>query len=143
MTGRTVADCLSGNIASIGAGQSLAEAAHLLHTRRVDTLIVLEGRRAVGVLGADAVADAWPSLTTSFTVAEVAARLDATRVGAVMSRDVVGVAPHTPVSEAARLMRAHDRGVLPVLVEDDVVGTLLVWDVLAVLRSAGEAKTSR
>jgi CBS domain-containing protein len=50
-----------------------------------------------------------------------------------MSRDLVTVAPETPLAEAARLLRDVQCGVLPVIADDAVVGTLCARDLVALL----------
>jgi acetoin utilization protein AcuB len=129
----TVGQYFRRGVPSVSPRHSLETAARLLHDYRVDVLVVVDRSRPVGVLTAVQIADAWPSITTSLTYGEQAGRLADIRVGAVMNRDVVAVAPETPLAEAARLLRDLQCGVLPVIADAAVVGTLSVRDLVALL----------
>lgn len=60
-------------------------------------------------------------------------------VDEVMTRDPRTVGPETPISEAARLMRDDDVGILPVVEGDRLVGTLTDRDIA--IRVVAEGRT--
>ena len=58
-----------------------------------------------------------------------------------MTREVVKVAPETTLVNAARVMKAIDVGLLPVCVQDEVVGMLTDRDIT--VRSVAEGRDPR
>jgi CBS domain-containing protein len=96
-------------------------------------LLVLRGNQLVGLLTDRELDAARPSPATSLTVGEIRAALARARAEEVMIRDVVTVAPGTPLAEAARLMRDWQLTALPVLHEGAPVGLLTDATLLGVL----------
>ena len=52
------------------------------------------------------------------------------RVKDFMSKDIVSVSPQTDLSEAARLMKQHDVGILPVVEQDALRGVVTDRDIV-------------
>jgi CBS domain-containing membrane protein len=61
----------------------------------------------------------------------------------VMQRSVWSVSPHTPVLEAARVLRDHKIGCLPVLENERVVGIVTAVDFLSLLTRFLESRRDR
>ena len=122
-------------IVTVSPAESLAAAAELMRRHRIDHLPVVERGALVGIVTARDLDAAAPSAATTLTVREVRDRLSRIPVSQAMTRDVIAVAPETPLAEAARLMRDRDLGALPVVRSDEVVGILTVSDLLAELRA--------
>jgi CBS domain-containing protein len=53
-------------------------------------------------------------------------------VRSIMKTDPVTVAPDTPTLEAVEIMRRHNCGCLPVVLDDHLVGIVTAYDFLAV-----------
>ena len=106
-----------------------------MRRHRIDHLPVVERGALVGIVTATDLDAAAPSAATTLTVREVRDRLSRIPVSQAMTRDVIAVAPETPLAEAARLMRDRDLGALPVVRGDEVVGILTVSDLLAELQA--------
>lgn len=122
-------------IVTVSPAESLAAAAELMRRHRIDHLPVVERGALVGIVTATDLDAAAPSAATTLTVREVRDRLSRIPVSQAMTRDVIAVAPETPLAEAARLMRDRDLGALPVVRGDEVVGILTVSDLLAELQA--------
>jgi acetoin utilization protein AcuB len=122
-------------IVTVSPAESLAAAAELMRHHRIDHLPVVERGALVGIVTARDLDAAAPSAATTLTVREVRDRLSRIPVSQAMARDVIAVAPETPLAEAARLMRDRDLGALPVVRGDEVVGILTVSDLLAELHA--------
>jgi CBS domain-containing protein len=115
---------------SVTADTSLEAARRLMDARRVEHLAVLEGGRLVGLLARADLEAAHPSPATTLAHGEILHALDRVRVGEVMRRDVVAVAPETPLAEAARLMRDTGARALPAVGHGRLEGLLTVFDLL-------------
>jgi len=100
-------------------GASLAEARALLDQYRIRHLPVVEEGRLVGII-----------TDRDLRSAASAASLEQGTVGEAMTRNVITVAPETPVQEAAKLMVSHRIGGLPVLKGGALVGIITETDLL-------------
>jgi acetoin utilization protein AcuB len=107
-----------------------------MRRHRVDALPVVARRAVVGIITAWDLDAAAPSAATTLTVGESRGHLGAIPVMEAMTRDVIAVAPETPLAEAARLMRDRNLGTLPVVRGDELVGILALADLLAELHTA-------
>lgn len=120
---------------TIGKEESVTAAARLIEEKRVRSLLVVEGKKLIGIVTHGDIRQAMPSPATSLDIRELHYLLGRLRVCEIMTTDVVTVAPETPIDAAARLM--HDRKIraLPVVSEetDELVGIITETDVLAVL----------
>ena len=108
-----------------------------MHTHRVRHLPVVEEGRLVGI-----VTDRDIRLATSHLNPKGPCP-GCTRVGEVMTREVVTAHPLDPVEEAARVMRERKIGCLPVLEDEALVGIVTGIDLLdALLRLTGVTEPS-
>lgn len=122
----TVQDLLGAKpagVVSVAAEFSVMRATALMNEHAIGAVLVLEGRRLVGI----------------FTERDVLRRVVAesrspgfTQVREVMTKDLVCCTPGTPVEEVADLMRRRRVRHLPVLdADDEVVGIVSIGDVNA------------
>ncbi len=114
---------------------SIQHARELLERHRINQLPVIVDGRLVGIITDRDLRDAFPSVFDSphgarRTPKVSAADPQAVTVRDVMSPNVTTVAPGHSVADAARLMRAHRVGALPVIDGDRVVGILTRSDIL-------------
>ena len=123
------------NPVTISKDESVSAAARLLREKRVRSLLVVEGKKLIGIVTDGDIRQAMPSPATSLDVRELHYLLDRLRVGEIMTTEVVTVLPETSIQDAARLM--HDRKIraLPVISREsnELVGIISESDVLAVL----------
>lgn len=110
-------------VVAVGPRASVRDATVLMNDHGIGSLLVVEGRRLVGI----------------FTERDVLRRIvaegrppDATRVGDVMTTDVVCASPSTSIEEVAELMRRRRVRHVPVVdADDEVVGLVSIGDINA------------
>lgn len=93
-----------------------------MRTQRLRHLVVMDGRRVVGVLS-----------ERDLGGPRGAAVRRAKKVGELMSEQVVTASPTTTVRQAANLLRARTVGCLPVLDEGKLAGIVTLTDLLELL----------
>jgi CBS domain-containing protein len=116
----TVGAIMSGDLLTVAAESSLREAARAMNDRRVGAVVVLDGRRLVGIL----------------TERDVLRAVATERLESAV-RDVMTHAPDTIESDdttghAASLMIHGGFRHLPVVDGDDVVGIVSIRDLMRV-----------
>lgn len=90
--------------------------------------VVDKGGKLIGIVTETDLLHASPSDATSLSVWELNYLLSKITVDEVMTRDVLSVAPDTPVEAAARIMVDNSIGGMPVLREGEVVGMITETD---------------
>ena len=124
-------EIMSRRVEAVRPDERLDRAQRRMLARGVRHLVVLRGRKVVGVL----------------SDSELQTRLaeGVARVEDAMFRHILVASPNTTVTEAARMMRGRPEGALPVFTGSRLVGIVTVSDLLDVLasRHAGAARTRR
>jgi len=119
-----IADYMSHDVRSIHKGATIKEAGKMLQKYKVDSLIVDDGSRYIGII-------------TDYDLGRkvIAKGLDpnSTTVNACMSRSIVTVEEDEPLSEAVSLMRKHVFRHLAVTADGTIIGVLSVSDLLRAL----------
>lgn len=116
-----IQDVMSKNVISIAPEIDVAAARTRLEVDEVDHLVVMDGKRVVGVV----------------SERDIARAQDELPVARVMSHPVVTIAPEATLRRAAGVMRGRAIGCLPVMAEDKLVGIVTTSDLLTAL-SKGE-----
>ncbi|HEX7829779.1 MAG TPA: CBS domain-containing protein [Thermoanaerobaculia bacterium] len=116
-----IQDVMSKNVVSVPKETEVAVARERLRTEEIDHLVVVDGKRVVGVVAGR----------------DILRGRDDKPVSAVMSRPVATIAPDATLRRAAGIMRGRAIGCLPVLDEDRLVGIVTTSDLLTAL-SKGE-----
>jgi acetoin utilization protein AcuB len=125
-----VRDLMSAAPVTVAPETSVSAARALMQQRRIRHLPVVEKNRLVGLVSDSDIRLALPSPATSLSVWELHHLLDRLTVGEVMTRFVVTVAPHLPVTTAIGRMLRHRIGAVPVTENQQVIGILTRSDVL-------------
>src|SRR5512135_2900035 len=114
-----VSEIMSQEIVTITPDKRVGQALQLMQKHQIRHLPVLEGDRMVGWI-------------TSRDLREVllASMLERITVADVMIKAPLSVTADTGVEEAARLIREHKIGGMPVLEGDRLVGVLTMLDVI-------------
>ena len=104
---------------TLGTDASLAEAARLMRDRGIGDVIVVEGESAAGIV-----------TDRDIVIRGIAEGVDpnTTRVGQVVSGELMSVAPDDPVERAIAVMREHAVRRVPVLEGGKPVGVLSLGD---------------
>jgi acetoin utilization protein AcuB len=124
---------MTSTVITIKPDASLRDAGKLMKGCHVRHLPVVQGGNLVGLVTDRDLNAAYPSPATSLSVAEIQAAWGQIPIAAVMRRQVIAVAPRTPLAEAARLMRDHKLEALLVLKGGEVVGIVTVSALLEAL----------
>jgi len=110
-------DIMQKKVEGISANDSAEAAWNRMRMRRIRHLVVLDGRRVVGVL-------------SDRDVAGRGSLRQVEAVGDVMSEPVVSGHPEMTLRQAANRMRGRSIGCLPVMEGDDLVGIVTTTDLL-------------
>ncbi|HYB72334.1 MAG TPA: CBS domain-containing protein [Candidatus Sulfotelmatobacter sp.] len=130
-----VAAWMKRDVVAVDPEQSLLRAEALMQRHATRHLPVVRKGRLVGILTDGDLQAAKPSPATTLLAQEVSYHLWTMKVREVMARDVVTVAPATPLAQAARLMRDRNIGALPVLKDGELVGILTDAGLMELLES--------
>src|SRR6185503_828390 len=132
--GGVVGDWMSKAPISVGEDMPIREAVALMQGAEVRHLLVLDGRVLTGILSSRALRRLLRRDLDSPLLTEP--------VRAIMSEGAVSVAPHTPLTTAARLLLEHRIGALPVRQGQDIMGIFTVPDALQALLAIAEARSA-
>src|SRR6202140_2703904 len=120
-----IKDVMSKSVVSISPETLIAAARATLRSGEIEHLVVVEGKRVVGVVAREDIAQAG----------------DDKPVAGVMSRNVATIAPEETLRRAAGIMRGRAVGCLPVVDGDRLVGIVTTSDLLTAL-AKGDTHTS-
>ena len=125
----TVRDVMTANPLTVRVDESLAAAAKQMRDADVGAVIVVDGSAVCGVV-----------TDRDIVVRGVAEDLDprTTRVGHLVTHDLVAISADDDVETAVELMRTHAVRRLPVMEGEQVVGVVSLGD-LAVARDSDSA----
>jgi acetoin utilization protein AcuB len=120
-----VHEIMTANPRTIETDRRLADASELMRIRGIRHLVVLDGAKVVGVM-------------SNRDLAEISRReLEEIRVGDVVSRRIVSIAPEASIDEAADTMLNANVGCLLVMNGETLVGIVTTTDILGKLRQSG------
>ncbi len=121
-----VKDVMTKNPVVIEVNRSAREAARLLKEKKVSSLLVLNGdREVVGIL---------TERMLALAVAGEGKDPDKTKVGEIMSENLISIPPEMELSRAAILLEELEIRYLPVVEENRLVGILSISDIASVVR---------
>lgn len=112
---------------------SFRYALKLIRKEGIRHLPVLDGKRLVGIVTDRDLRQSAPSPATTLEVHELNYLLERLTIEAIMTKNVITVAPETGLLEAARLLLTHKIGCLPVVEHGDLVGIITEGDMLRAL----------
>lgn len=128
-----VAELMTCDVVTVGAGTSLANAAALLAVRRIRHLPVVRDGRLVGMITDRDLKRVMPSLVSQGGKREYDAVMQTTTVERIMSREPAAVSPLCDAADALRLIVQNRYGALPVVEAGEVVGIVSERDFLCLL----------
>jgi CBS domain-containing protein len=115
-----VKDIMTWHVVSIGVDHSIFEAAELMTTHHIGSLVILEGEMLVGMV-----------TERDFVRRVVAKKIPLeTKVSEVMSKPVVTISADSSIKEAATLMASNKIRRLPVLEQNKIVGIIVAADIV-------------
>src|SRR5215470_7171278 len=98
------------------------------------------GKKLVGIVSKYDIARAFPAHLNPFSI-EVFEDSVPRPVSSVMTKNVLTTTPDCPIEEAARVIRTHRIGALPVIRENRLVGILTESDIFEAFISVTAAKS--
>ena len=110
-------DVMSKHVVSVAPATTIAVARERLRNDGIDHLVVVDGKRIVGVVAGK----------------DILGVSDDGPIVAVMHREVVTIEPEATLRRAAGVMRGRDVGCLPVVDEGRLVGIVTTSDLLTAL----------
>lgn len=131
-----VSDLMSSPVFSLGPTQSLTLADSLMQMARIRHIPVVDGGKLVGLVTHRDLLAASLSALTPLSEDERSTLQLAVPVSRVMQTEVWTIQPKALAVTAARLMRDHRFGCLPVVEDDKLVGIITEHDLLAVVADA-------
>ncbi|ACV64047.1 CBS domain-containing protein [Desulfofarcimen acetoxidans DSM 771] len=119
---QSLQEIMSKNVATITPQQTVAEAAQLMSQHNIGSLPVVENGQCVGML---------TDRDITLRAAAKGANAATTKVGAVMTKEVITAAPQMDVNEASKLMADKQIRRLPVVENNQVTGIVAIGDIAA------------
>lgn len=124
---------MSRNPITIKPDTPIAEALEQMRHDKVHRYPVVDRKgKMIGIVTHKDLLYASPSSATSLNVWEVTYLLNQITVKEVVTREVITVEEDCPIEDAARLMRDHDIGGLPVMKGEEIVGIITESDLFDV-----------
>ncbi|MBS3947078.1 MAG: CBS domain-containing protein [Dethiobacter sp.] len=124
-----VKDRMSSPPLTISPETTVPEALSLMEKKGIRRLPVLDRDCLVGIVTLLDLVRASPSPATSLSIWELNYLLAKLPVKDVMAKKLYTVSPDMPIDEAARLLREHHLGGLPVVKEGKLVGIITETDI--------------
>ena len=124
---------MSRGLITVDKNASLRRARRILDQHRIRHLLVMDGKRLVGIVTDRDLRQAAPSSKSPLTTSEREEFMDELKVAEVMSRKLITASPDTTVREAARVMVSEKIGCLPVVNGNQLVGIVTETDLLEML----------
>lgn len=123
---------------SLGVGDHLDLADDVMRLGRIRHMPVIDGKRLVGIVSQRDLLSASLSKMLDFDPAQRRTFMRSVQISEAMTRDVVSVAPDTPIREVARLMIRHKIGCIPVAQDEEPVGMVTEVDLLRAIYDVGD-----
>jgi CBS domain-containing protein len=134
-----LSEIMNRDMVTVDKHTSLRMARRTLDQYRIRHLLVVDGKRLVGIVTDRDLRQAAPSSKSPLTVGERQEFMDELKVMEVMSRKLITGSPTTTVREAAKVMVQEKIGCLPVVDGNQLVGIVTQADLLEVLVRAEQA----
>lgn len=127
---------------------SILHAREIMEAHRINELPVVAGGRLVGIITDRDLRAAFPSVFDSPPLGGHKPHVPVTNpkavtVEMVMTTNVITMAPHDSIAEAARLMRRERLGAVPIVDHDKLVGIITRSDVLDAFVALVDAPRSK
>ena len=135
-----LSEIMNRNLVTVDKQASLRKARRILDQYRIRHLLVVDGKRLVGIVTDRDLRQAAPSSKSPLTVGEREEFMDELKVSEVMSRKLITASPTTTVREAAKALVREKIGCLPVVDGNQLVGIVTQADLLEILVSGDQER---
>ena len=124
-----VKNIMTTNPYTVTRDTTIAEGLEIMREKGVRRLPVLDGDDLVGIITERKLLEVSPSPATTLSVFELNYLLSKTKIGSMMTRDVITVSPDTLLEVAASIMKENKFGGIPVVEDDKLVGIITETDI--------------
>ena len=128
-----LSEIMNRTLITVDTRTSLRRAQRMLDQHNIRHLLVMDGKRLVGIVTDRDLRKAAPSSKSPLTTSEREEFMDELKVVEVMSRKLITASPTTTVREAAKAMVREKIGCLPVVDGHTLVGIVTETDLLGIL----------
>ena len=128
-----LSEIMNRDLITVDRHASLRRARRILDQHRIRHLLVMDGKRLVGIVTDRDLRTAAPSSKSPLTASEREEFMDELKVLEVMSRKLITASPDTTIREAAGVMVREKIGCLPVVDRNLLVGIVTEADLLEML----------
>jgi CBS domain-containing protein len=128
-----LSEIMNRDLVTVDKQASLRRARRILDQHRIRHLLVVDGKRLVGIVTDRDLRQAAPSSKSPLTISERQEFMDELKVLEVMSRKLITASSTTTIREAAKVMVREKIGCLPVVDGNQLVGIVTQADLLEVL----------
>ena len=128
-----LSEIMNRDMVTVDKHTSLRMARRILDQYRIRHLLVVEGKRLVGIVTDRDLRQAAPSSKSPLTLSERQEFMDELKVLEVMSRKLITASSTTTIREAAKVMVSEKIGCLPVVDGNQLVGIVTQADLLEML----------
>jgi CBS domain-containing protein len=111
------------DVVTTGPDRTIVETARLLHTHKIGAVLVVDGKRVIGILSERDIAR---------SVAMYGERALSMKVRELMTADVLVCSPHDTVSDIMALMTARRIRHVPVMEDGELRGIISIGDVVKI-----------
>jgi CBS domain-containing protein len=119
----SIMDAMTKKVLTASPNTTVAKAAKMMAERGVGSIIIVKGKKPVGILTERDL------LMKVLSVDLVPSRV---HVGKIMSAPIISIGPGTDITEAARIMAKNNVRRLPVVEQGKLVGIITASDITAV-----------
>jgi len=131
---KPVSHYMTDEIVSIRPDDSLLEAHRLMGTKRIRSLVVMEGDKMVGLVTRTDLMSSDPSRMASRNNQKISLQILTESVEKVMSKSLITISPDASIVEAATLLLEHKIHCLPVVdAEQEPVGIITESDLFLMI----------
>ena len=124
-----VRDRMSHPVITVTPQESLDDAWRIMIEEHISRLPVVDKRgKMVGIVSEKQILRYSPSAATTLDAFEIQGVMNRITVEKVMTKDVITIAPDTPIEEAARIMADNEISGIPVVSGDSLVGIIAETD---------------
>jgi len=128
-----LSEIMNRDLVTVDKQASLRRARRILDQHRIRHLLVVDGKRLVGIVTDRDLRQAAPSSKSPLTISERQEFMDELKVLEVMSRKLITASSTTTIREAAKVMVREKIGCLPVVDGSQLVGIVTQSDLLEML----------
>ena len=137
-----LSEIMNRDLVTVDKQASLRRARRILDQHRIRHLLVVDGKRLVGIVTDRDLRQAAPSSKSPLTISERQEFMDELKVLEVMSRKLITASSTTTIREAAKVMVREKIGCLPVVDGNQLVGIVTQSDLLEMLVRGEQATES-